>query len=160
MLQFLYFSGYSDSGKTTLISGLIKELRQNGYRIGVVKHCPHDISIDENAKKDTAIFQSSGAEFAFAVHQNKALLSSKSIDGASLEDLFYLYKSIDLVFVEGFKEHTGIKIGVCSIDTDGPILPPGEYIAVVGDHPPDKISLFFKRQEIVRLAAFIEHNFL
>ena len=39
-------SGYKNSGKTTLITKLIPELKQRGYRVAVIKHDGHDFEAD------------------------------------------------------------------------------------------------------------------
>ena len=38
--------GKSDSGKTTLILKLLRELRKRKYRVAVAKHCPHGFNLD------------------------------------------------------------------------------------------------------------------
>ena len=52
--------GYSDTGKTTLITQLIRYLRQLGYQVGVIKRDGHDREW-EPAGKDTWTFRHAGA---------------------------------------------------------------------------------------------------
>ncbi len=49
------------SGKTTLLEKLIPELKQRGYRVGVVKHDTHGFDIDHEGK-DTYRHKAAGAE--------------------------------------------------------------------------------------------------
>jgi molybdopterin-guanine dinucleotide biosynthesis protein len=53
-------AGFSDSGKTTLICGLIKVLKEKGIRTAVIKHDVHGISEDDG-NKDTGRFRQAGA---------------------------------------------------------------------------------------------------
>ena len=52
-------AGYSGSGKTTLLEKLISDMKQQGLKIGVIKHSSHDMDL---GKKDTAKFFYSGAD--------------------------------------------------------------------------------------------------
>jgi molybdopterin-guanine dinucleotide biosynthesis protein len=56
----LGIAGFSDSGKTTLICGLIKVLKEKGIRTAVIKHDVHGISEDDG-NKDTGRFRQAGA---------------------------------------------------------------------------------------------------
>ncbi|MFW6181193.1 MAG: molybdopterin-guanine dinucleotide biosynthesis protein B [Spirochaetota bacterium] len=40
-MKALVFRGDGKSGKTLLMERAVRELRRRGYRVGVVKHCPH-----------------------------------------------------------------------------------------------------------------------
>ncbi|MDO4556353.1 MAG: molybdopterin-guanine dinucleotide biosynthesis protein B, partial [Lachnospiraceae bacterium] len=39
-------SGYKNSGKTTLLTHLIEELTERGYKVAVIKHDGHDFESD------------------------------------------------------------------------------------------------------------------
>ena len=45
----------SNVGKTTLIVGLVKELKSRGYRIATIKHDAHDFEIDQEGKDTWSI---------------------------------------------------------------------------------------------------------
>ena len=46
MRPIISIVGKSGVGKTTLVEKLILELVKRGYRVGAVKHGPHDFDID------------------------------------------------------------------------------------------------------------------
>jgi molybdopterin-guanine dinucleotide biosynthesis protein B len=52
--------GRSNSGKTTLLEGLIAELRRRKYRVAVIKHAGEDIELD-TVNKDTWRFTQAGS---------------------------------------------------------------------------------------------------
>jgi Ni2+-binding GTPase involved in maturation of urease and hydrogenase len=55
------FYGYSNSGKTTLIESLCRDLRERGVRLAVIKQTDQEIRMDQPGK-DTYRFQEAGAE--------------------------------------------------------------------------------------------------
>lgn len=112
--------------------------------------------------KDTGRFRSSGARLSITITPNEIVLKGKPVVGNSLSELFYLYKTVDFVFVEGFKDFCGPRIGVCSFDPKDELLPPGDYLAIVGDFLPPGYAdtVFFNREQIREIADFIENYFL
>src|SRR5688572_572096 len=52
-------AGPSNSGKTTLISALIRRYRTAGLRVGAIKHTHHPLN--EERRGDTAAFEAAGA---------------------------------------------------------------------------------------------------
>ena len=55
------FCGFSNSGKTTLMSRLVSSLK-NRYAIGYYKHGCHHLDIDREGK-DSSVVRESGADF-------------------------------------------------------------------------------------------------
>lgn len=93
------FCGYSGSGKTTLISRLTK-LMGDQLNIGYVKHDAHQFQMDKEGK-DTWSLQKSGAKTVFINDSNHwAVISKMPINQ---ENNIKLFKDMDLVFVEGYK---------------------------------------------------------
>jgi molybdopterin-guanine dinucleotide biosynthesis protein B len=46
MTPVLFISGYSDTGKTTLVKNLIQSFKGMGYRVAAVKHAAHGYELD------------------------------------------------------------------------------------------------------------------
>jgi molybdopterin-guanine dinucleotide biosynthesis protein A len=93
------FSGYSNSGKTTLISKLIKELH-NDYKIGYLKHDAHHFNIDHKGK-DTEIMYNSGAESVFINDNDHYALITKG--KTNKFTTAHIMSNFDFVFIEGYK---------------------------------------------------------
>jgi len=123
-------SGWSGSGKTTFIEGLIHELRKRGLRVAVVKHDAHDFMIDREGK-DTFRFTEAGAEIvAITSGTHSAIMENRF---TPLEEILTRIHDVDVIIAEGFKSHEGLKrIGLTRGDYE---LPDGEYIAVISDAP-------------------------
>ena len=61
--------GHANTGKTTLIAGLISSLAARGYRVAVVKHAAHGYEIDSRGKDSWQFFQA-GANRVLVVGRN------------------------------------------------------------------------------------------
>jgi molybdopterin-guanine dinucleotide biosynthesis protein B len=47
MVPIVSIVGKTNSGKTTLIEGLVLELKKRGYRVGVIKHDVHGVKLSD-----------------------------------------------------------------------------------------------------------------
>ncbi len=94
--MILGFCGESKSGKTTMISEILKKLA-NDYRIAVVKHTSHGVDLQG---KDSRIFRNAGAS-------EVVLIGEEIVRFQNSASLFSVLKSLsdyDIVLVEGFKK--------------------------------------------------------
>jgi len=107
-IAILYVRGYSNSGKTELISRLLKDLSKY-YKIGVIKTSKEGFDVEG---KDTQKLFSSGSQFVLGVSQQEVLLKFKdvSIDEIckKLTDIF----DVDFIIVEGMKHKKGPNIAM------------------------------------------------
>ena len=103
------FAGWSRSGKTTLITELIRRLVARGERVAAIKHTHHPL-VDEN-RGDTAKFLAAGAMQAILAGDGEAIIfngtSSLRVSYQSPSDLPPLCGDADIVLVEGFKQFDG-----------------------------------------------------
>lgn len=105
-MKVIAFAGYSGSGKTTLIEKLIAVLCARGLRVSVVKHAHHKFDVDQPGK-DTYRHRTAGAfEVVAASNQRLALMREfKTPTELTVHQLLAeLYKGVDWVLVEGFKD--------------------------------------------------------
>ncbi len=112
--MFLGICGYSNSGKTTMITEIIRQLK--GYKIAVVKHTPHGVDMEG---KDSARFRDAGAE-------EVVLLGEEEIHIRDPSSLFSILKSLedyDVILVEGFKKYKYLpKICLGDAECEGCIM--------------------------------------
>ncbi|NLG03578.1 MAG: molybdopterin-guanine dinucleotide biosynthesis protein B, partial [Clostridia bacterium] len=100
-VAMLGFSAYSGTGKTTLIEGLIKNLRARGLRVGVIKHDAHHFLVDYKGK-DSWRFSQAGAELSVVASAEKtALIEQRSLGFSQVAALMH---DVDLILVEGYKQ--------------------------------------------------------
>lgn len=138
------FCGYSNSGKTTLISSLLKEIKDD-YKIAYIKHDAHRFDIDHEGK-DTNVMYKSGANTVFINDQDHfAIVGKNSLNTFSMKSIL---SDFDLVFIEGYKNLPTPKIVL--IDKDKKILnsdqPLENIIAFIGQdkNPPIEYENFIK----------------
>lgn len=106
MRQVVGIIGYQNSGKTTLVRALARELASRGHEVAVVKHLSHPLDLPG---KDTTVLGEVAGQVGFIAPRTSGIFWNRAL---SLEDLIP-YLEADLVLVEGFKrERTFPKI-VC-----------------------------------------------
>lgn len=95
--------GYSNSGKTTLLTRLIPLLEQAGVRVGVIKHDGgHDFEWDQPGK-DTWRYREAGASLVAITSKTKtAIIEQRPSSLTSLVERM-TQAGAELVLVEGFK---------------------------------------------------------
>ena len=127
----LGFSGFSGSGKTTVIERLIPEFKKNGIRVAVIKHDAHDFDMDREGK-DTYRFSAAGADIVMISSGSKSARLSGS--PSSLEDMIHDAGDADIVLVEGYKHADIPKIAVTGLYAGYELPEPEEgYLAIVSD---------------------------
>lgn len=155
--------GTSSSGKTTLLEGIIVELKRRGYKVAIVKHSHHADDLD-TADKDTWRFTKAGS----------ALSAINSLDNLAIfrrmEHYFdpqeisnFVVWDYDLILTEGFKGSNYPKIEVHLKEQGEDLLTaPQQLLAVVTDEPL-KIKIDvpqFSRNDVEKIADLIENTVL
>jgi molybdopterin-guanine dinucleotide biosynthesis protein B len=138
-MNVVAFAGYSGSGKTMLVEGVIPALRLRGLRVSVVKHAHHNFDIDHPGK-DTHRHREAGAfEVVVASDRRLALMREFEQPGAlSVHHLIAeLYEGVDWVLVEGFKSSDLLKVEVWRADSGKPARYPDDdfVVAIATDSP-------------------------
>ncbi|MEJ2683795.1 MAG: molybdopterin-guanine dinucleotide biosynthesis protein B [Candidatus Sulfobium sp.] len=128
----LGIGGYSGTGKTTLIEEALVHLKREGLFVGVVKHTAHHKLSPDTEKKDTARFYRAGADFVFACDDEQAFARYPRKDAGIDHVLDRLPGALDLVLVEGFKAHTGLRrVWLATAKAVNPEIPEGHETALV-----------------------------
>jgi molybdopterin-guanine dinucleotide biosynthesis protein MobB len=110
MQTVIAVSGIKNSGKTTLISKLVRELSGRGKRVAVIKHDGHDFDCDMPGT-DTRAFTDHGA-YGTACFSNSRMFVHRVGTGESYNDLIALFPEADIIFIEGAKDSAFDKIEV------------------------------------------------
>jgi len=101
--------GGKESGKTTTIEVLTRELTRRGYKVAAVKHIPEkDFTID-TAGKDTWRFAEAGAKTVVSVSPKEiATLERGNTDNFSqLKAIMERCQDSDIILIEGFRKILG-----------------------------------------------------
>ena len=140
-LPLLGFAAFSGTGKTTLLSTLLPCLRQEGIRIGVIKHAHHDFEIDHPGKDSHRLRQAGACQMLIASRDRLAWIDETpgQTREPTLAQIISLLDTtrLDLVLVEGFKREPFPKIELHRPTQGRPLLHPDDpdIIAVASDAP-------------------------
>lgn len=128
--------GKKNSGKTTLITGLVPELKSRGYKVAVIKHDGHDFTCDVPGT-DSYRFSQTGA-YGIAVFSEHRMFVQRIGTGETEKDLIAMFPEADIIVLEGFKEYPYPKIEVIRKGvSEVPVSNPENRIAIVTDYSPE-----------------------
>ena len=110
------FYGYSDSGKTSLIERVIKQLKEEGYKVAAVKVSRHAVSLDQPGK-DSWRYAQAGAGVVMLSSQNE---TDFMVNGAMEEkEILRVVSDLskpDVILIEGSQDATVRKIRLGDIE--------------------------------------------
>ena len=152
--------GTSNSGKTTLMTRLIKIFKQRGLRVGTIKHHPHAFDIDHEGK-DSWLHQQAGADAIVITTPSQTALIRKTREQLDPREIIsHDLGNMDIVLIEGFKHSSFPKIEVhrqaqrpdliCRGDVHDPHL-----IAIASDRSWECDVPVFPLNAVDQLADFI-----
>jgi len=164
-IPVLGFVAASGTGKTTLLAELIPILKQNGLRIGLIKHSHHDFEIDRPGKDSFRLRKAGAASVMLVSRYRRAIITEfAQADEPRLADQLKQFdqSELDLILVEGFRAEQFPKIELHRASLEKPLLYPNDpdIIAIATDttlETPDYlVQLELNRPEMI--AAFIQHH--
>ncbi|MFI3137505.1 MAG: molybdopterin-guanine dinucleotide biosynthesis protein B [Methylococcaceae bacterium] len=134
------FAAYSGTGKTTLLTQLIPQLKQQGLRVGLIKHSHHSFDIDHPGKDSFRLREAGAATVMLVSSRRRAIMTefAQATDPDLDEQLSALNQSqLDIILVEGFKQAAFPKIELYRPVLNHPLLYPTDanIIAIATDTP-------------------------
>jgi molybdopterin-guanine dinucleotide biosynthesis adapter protein len=161
----LGFAAASGTGKTTLLTQLIPLLKQQGLKVGLIKHSHHSFDIDHPGK-DSYRLRMAGASPVMLVSKYRyAIMNEFEIPKEpSLDQQLRVFdqSGLDLILVEGFKAEKFPKIELHRPSLQRPLLFPHDpnIIAIASDSPVEAPShlttLDLNRADLIAL-FILEH---
>ena len=148
--------GRSNTGKTTLLEGLLPALKEAGLRVAVVKHHHHTSSFDTPGK-DTFRLAEAGADLVVGVSPVQVATFSRETGSNDLDSVIAQHcVGYDLVLTEGYKRGAYPKIEVHRAALKVDLLCDfGEMLALVTDTSWDADVPQFSLDDHAGLAAFL-----
>jgi len=110
--------GSKNSGKTTVVETLTRELTKRGYRVAAVKHIPEkDFTIDTKGK-DTWRFAMAGAKTIIAISPTEiATIEKTDTNKLMLKSIVEKCTGNDVAIIEGFRKLLGKNVKIPKIIT-------------------------------------------
>jgi molybdopterin-guanine dinucleotide biosynthesis protein B len=132
--------GYQNSGKTTVITRLLKRIALQKIRVGVIKHHGHGDSLNFNdAGKDTEQHRNAGAAVTTISSAENTLLSAN--EPIPLETAIEIYKllGVDCVLIEGYKTFQYPRVVLCKNNDDTSLIESSSnMVAIISETPINK----------------------
>lgn len=128
------FVGFSNSGKTTVMSAVIAQLTASGYRVGAIKHDVHGFSMDQPGKDTWRLKQAGAAATIISSPKGIGMVMDADQD-TPIEVLLEMLSGMDVILIEGYKRARFPKIEVYRPENGGSPACKGDacLIAVVSD---------------------------
>ncbi|MBU1355747.1 MAG: molybdopterin-guanine dinucleotide biosynthesis protein B [Candidatus Edwardsbacteria bacterium] len=157
MQPIISFVGHSNSGKTTLIEQIVRDLARKGYRVGVLKHTHGAIKADKKGT-DTDRFRLAGAGIS-SICDDKLLVRFEKAAGHKPKDIVHaLSRELDLLIIEGYKKEHFPKVLFSDQLADAD---PKGIIATVGKKKPASSKVrHFQPSKISDIAKWLERDII
>lgn len=161
MVSIVTFIGWHDSGKTTLATKVVSELKALGYKVAVIKSSSETGIEFDTPGTDTYKHKQAGADSVMIVAPDQMVLQTRN-NNLSLTTLAHRYfPDVDIVIGEGFKKERKVpKIEVfCNRDqrlrdeVHGVIAVATNLDGIPGDY-------VFRLDEAREIALFLEKRYL
>ncbi|MEM3612866.1 MAG: molybdopterin-guanine dinucleotide biosynthesis protein B [Candidatus Bathyarchaeia archaeon] len=162
--------GGKESGKTTTIEALTRELTRRGYKVAAIKHIPEkDFTIDTRGK-DTWRFAEAGAKTVVGISPKEvATIEKGSANNFSLEAIIEKCQDSDIILIEGFRKILGKNSNIPKIvavkseeeaaealKAYKPIIAfTGPYSPMIKDLPAPYFDVFREQAELAELVEKI-----
>ena len=110
MTHVVSFIGKSNSGKTTLLKQVIREMKSRGYSVGAIKHTHHDFGMDQPSKDSWQLAQA-GSDAVAISGPGKVAVMQQVEEELTIAQIAALFKCrLDIILAEGFKGSDTAKI--------------------------------------------------
>jgi molybdopterin-guanine dinucleotide biosynthesis protein B len=150
------FAAPSGTGKTSLITRLLAELKGRGLRVGAIKSDAHRVELDTPGK-DTHRMRESGAEVTGLVSRDQVAIfrDAPGEDMTIRRIVEVFFSELDLVLAEGFRSqgYPTLVVSRSGIDMSGWEWP-GNVIAVVSDREHEELPRF-ALDDVAGIADFL-----
>jgi len=152
----LQIVGYKNSGKTTLLTALIRKFRAEGRSVAAIKHDAHGFEFDRPGT-DTRRMAEAGADLVAITSPSRTAWTRSR--PASLDELIALASGTDVVLVEGFKDAPHPKLVLLRGEADLPLIGlPNAAAAIVpaeaGWMPPSPGLPVYSRDDVDGIFRF------
>lgn len=163
VIPILSVVGRSNSGKTTLLEKLIRELAARGRKVGTIKRHYHGPVTVDVPGKDSWRHRQAGARAVALLSPGTVFVVRENDSPLSVDALTHLALwGMDLVLTEGFKSGSMPKIEVNRRSQQAPLLcgPADHLVAVASDWDTGAAVPHFGLDDVGALADFVEHGYL
>lgn len=114
-MKILGVAGTKNTGKTTLVTLIVRELVKRGYQVGTIKHTHHEFDLEG---KDTWKHREAGAELVVGSGEDTFFLVNERFELEKILKIISSIKELDYIVIEGFKFSNYPKISTTEFTDD------------------------------------------
>ena len=152
--------GTQNTGKTTLVEKLVKELTARSRRVATIKHASHGTTFDQPGKDSWRHIQA-GSRAAIVSSPQQMVLIRPAESDLSLEELARFHgEEHDIIIAEGFKQADVPKIEVHRKEIGPPLSGIEGIVAIATDEPLQTDIRQFSLEDTAGMADMIEKEFI
>lgn len=156
-------TGWKNSGKTTMVERLVRELTARGHKVSTVKHAHHGCDVDHPGTDSLRHREAGASEVALVSGRRWALMHElREESEPPLDEILARLSPCDLVLIEGYKRegHPKLEVRRQEAVRGEPLAPRDPQIrAVASDGTEDSGGLpLFNLDDIPAIADFILHH--
>ncbi len=155
-MRIFTIAGWSNSGKTTLIIKLIKELKKKGLKVMALKNASEKYYLEPEGK-DSLNFLQAGADSVFLSSKKELMKMELIADKNRLfEKLEIEFEKYDVILLEGLMKEGSPIIEVFNFENNNKLkVSKKELYAIVSDNYSTKDIQCFKRDEIDKIIKYL-----
>jgi len=149
--------GWKNSGKTFIVSKIIKKLKSMNYKVASIKHAHHNFEIDHE-NTDSYIHRKAGSEQVIISSAKRwaKIIELKNSKEKTLKQLLEQLDKTDYVIVEGFKNENHPKIEILRVESKSYLYDKiSNVVCLISDKKIDSNLPQFKKKEIDLIINFI-----
>lgn len=154
--------GWSGSGKTTFLEQLVAVLKEQGIRVGVIKHHHGDLALDVPGT-DTWRLKRAGAVCTVIAGNNQVGLVLDAEGGMGPHAIVAMLPELDLILTEGYKggPYPQLEVRRAGAGADKPAARSELLVAVVGEPSLGQAGVpCFKPDDARGVANFLQQKYL
>lgn len=157
---FSIIGSKSNTGKTTILCKIIKELKNRGYRVATIKHHMGDFEID-HPEKDTWKHSQAGSDIVVISSPVKIAKIEKVQEEYRLDDIISKIQNVDIIITEGYKKESKPKLEVIRKKISPNLISKeSELFGIVTDFPLENQIPQFNFEQVREIVNLIEEKFL
>lgn len=115
IMKIIAVSGTKNTGKTTLVTKIVKELVNRGFKVGTIKHTHHNFDTEN---RDTWKHAQAGAKIVVGSGNETFFTLQESMDVDTILSIMKSIKNPDFVVLEGFKDSNYAKVSTSDFEDD------------------------------------------
>lgn len=115
IMKIISVVGTKNTGKTTLVVKIVKELVNRGFKVGTIKHMHRSFDVEG---RDTWKHKEAGAELVIGSADETFFLINQKLDIENLLTRSECLLNLDFMVIEGFKYSNYAKVSVSDFEDE------------------------------------------